>query len=182
VLIVVNLWHLSFGGIDAAGRLCVPELLWRLYFSSGSRCFNRLKGVFSLIVADLSSRRFYLYRSPLLGKSLYYFLNREIFIAASEAHGVLRHPAVAGALDDSWLARFFTLASPPTSATPFRSVTELLPGELLSISSIDHQITRQPPAIGQKRIRFTSEQEYVEQFDELVPYRANCQRDWKALE
>ncbi len=143
-------------------------LLWVLYRSSGVDAFLGLKGIFTAIVVDFDGQSIHLFRSPLLGESLYYFVSAEWFVAASEAHQVLRHPAAGTDLDDTWLANFFNFRTPSSSATPFRSVAELLPGELLSVSRGGREIARIPPGIGGRRIRFSGEREYVERFDELI--------------
>lgn len=90
-----------------------------------------------------------------MGRSLFYFLSQEWFVAASEVQGVLRHPAVSADLDDSWLTNFFALRTPRNSTTPFRAVTELLPGERLTVTREGHEMARSPPDIGAGRIRFS---------------------------
>jgi asparagine synthase (glutamine-hydrolysing) len=143
-------------------------LLWARYQESGVDAFRGLKGVFTAIVADLDRRCIHLFRSPLLGRPLFYFLSREWFITASDAHAVWRHPAVGGELDDSWLACFFEFQTPSNASTPFRSVGELLPGELLTVTRGGFEIARDAPGFGTRRVHFRREQDYVERFDELV--------------
>jgi asparagine synthase (glutamine-hydrolysing) len=157
-------------GVRGARRTPLDDagLLWVLYRSSGVDAFLGLQGIFTAIVVDFDGQSIHLFRSPLLGESLYYFVSAEWFVAASEAHRVLRHPAAGTDLDDTWLANFFNFHTPSSAATPFRSVAELLPGELLTVTRGSHENVRIPPGIGGRRIRFSGEQEYVERFDELV--------------
>lgn len=143
-------------------------LLWGLYRASGAGAFHGLKGVFSAVVADYGAHRIHLFRSHLLGRSLYYFLSDSWLVVASDTQGVLRHPAVANDLDDAWLASFFNFRAPSNASTPFRAVRELLPGELLTVTRDNQDSSRKPSTIGQLRIRFTRDEDYVERFDELV--------------
>ena len=151
-----------------ARPLSDAERLWRGYLSSGEDLFHRLRGVFSLILYDARRARLLLFRSPLIGRSLYYAFLPDRFLAASRTEGILMHPGFERDLDDAWLANYFAFRTPQSSATPFRAVRELLPGELLTVTRDDHRVTRRPPDIGGRRIHFAREKEYVEQFDELV--------------
>ncbi len=160
---------LDRAGVRAMRRTPLDDagLLWALYHSSGVDAFFGLKGIFTAIVVDFDGQSIHLFRSPLPGGSLYYFVSAEWFVAASEAHQVLRHPTAGTDLDDTWLANFFNNRTPSSAATPFRSVAELLPGELLTVTRGGHEIARILPGIGGRRIRFPGEREYVERFDEL---------------
>jgi asparagine synthase (glutamine-hydrolysing) len=101
--------------------------------AGGAGFLARLLGPFALAAWDDREARVLLATDPMGSRSLVFHLSPQRLVAATDELGVLAGPGVDGCLDEGRLDLHFALREPVDDATFFRSVRNLLPGELLAV-------------------------------------------------
>lgn len=71
------------------------ETIIHLYEEYGDQCVNQLDGMFAFAIWDAKQQRLFLARDRLGKKPLYYWLDNERIVFASEIKALLRHPRVS---------------------------------------------------------------------------------------
>ena len=108
------------------------EVIAHLYEDLGDECVSELDGMFAFALWDRRRRRLLLARDRLGIKPLFYAADARRLLFASEIKSLLRHPALAPALDLDALAAFLHLKYVPAPRTMFAGVSALAPGHLLT--------------------------------------------------
>ncbi len=109
------------------------EVLLAMYVEFGQRMLPMLNGIFAFAVFDRDTNELLLARDALGVKPLYFSESAAGFAFASELKGLLRLMPIAPELDLLALYRYLSFLWCPGTATPFKSVTRLAPGELLRV-------------------------------------------------
>ena len=127
--------ELSAFGVRLRTR-CDTELLVYAYAVWGEDCLSRLNGIFAFAVWDRAEEKLFCARDPLGVKPFWYATPDGAFLFASEIKALLRHPDVPRRIGQEGLWQLLFL-TPVTlrSASVFRGITELRPGECLSVSA-----------------------------------------------
>ncbi len=107
------------------------EVLVHLYARDGEAMVERLDGMFGFALWDGRRRRLLLGRDRLGIKPLYYWLDADRLVFASEAKSILTLPGIDAALDPESLDQLLYLGYVPAPRTLFRGIRKLLPGHLL---------------------------------------------------
>ncbi len=118
------------------------EILPALYLRDGCACVESLRGMFACAIFDQREDALLLARDPLGVKPLYYSVNSDRLLFASEIKALLAVPSVDRELDREAIARFFALGFIPGAATPFQSIRKLRPGSRLKASPVGIEIDR----------------------------------------
>jgi asparagine synthase (glutamine-hydrolysing) len=107
------------------------EVIVHLYEDGGSRCFERLNGMFALALWDASRRELLLARDRFGKKPLYYAQLGETLFFGSEAKSLLEHPACPRELDLEALSRYLALEYVPAPWSIYAGIHKLPGGHLL---------------------------------------------------
>ncbi len=107
------------------------EVLVHLYARDGEAMVERLDGMFGFALWDERRRRLLLGRDRLGIKPLYYWLDAEKLVFASEAKAILEIPGIEAAMDPESLDELLYLGYVAAPRTLFRGIRKLLPGHLL---------------------------------------------------
>jgi asparagine synthetase B (glutamine-hydrolysing) len=99
----------------------------------GEDALARVLGPFALAWVDRAEQAVTLARDPLGEHGLAFHLDERRLIVASEEIGVLGHPAVGDALDESRLALYFSMEELVDGRTFFREVEQVVPGTLVRV-------------------------------------------------
>lgn len=94
-------------------------------------CLQRLQGMFTFVLWDEKLRRLFIARDRLGIKPLYYYLNDEQLIAASELKAILRHPNVSKVVDQHALVQLFAYRYTLPPRTIFEGISKLPAGHFL---------------------------------------------------
>lgn len=116
-----------------------------------------LSGPFVLVAADPAAGSLEIARDPLGSLKVYYAIDGDRLIAASEAAAILRHPSVSADPDEGSIARFLGFRFGFTERSFFRSVRELPPAHRMRVTAGDARVARywrfgQPPAVSEDRL------------------------------
>ncbi len=110
------------------------ETLLRSYIQFGMDNFIKpFRGMFALAIWDVTRQRLVLVRDRLGQKPLYYVLNGEWLVFASEIKALLEHPAVSPRLNERVIPHYLAYGYPPTPHTLFEDVRVLPPGHMLVV-------------------------------------------------
>lgn len=150
------------------------RLVLAAYLRWGEECFERLLGPFAAAIYDARRRRVVCGRDALGSRTLFYHLDRERFLLASEERALLAHPAVSARLNEATLARFYAVAAPRPGDTFFADVHELPPATGLAVGAAGVRCWRhwRPEPAG--RLRYRTDGEYAEHFRELLAASVRC--------
>lgn len=110
------------------------EVLLAAYQKWGRRCLERLNGMFAFVIYDRARMRLFVARDRFGEKPLYYFLNRQLFLCASELKQFFEDPDFDKEIDRSALADFFLLsAQDHDERTFFRHIKQLPPAHWMEM-------------------------------------------------
>lgn len=117
---------------------CDTEVILVGVMEYGTEFVKRLNGIFAFAVYDPMHDRVTLFRDRCGVKPLFYALQDENLIFASEIKGLFVFPGMAPRLDRRGLNEIFSIGPAKTYGTGvFQGVKELLPGHLLTVSPDD---------------------------------------------
>ena len=107
------------------------EVVVHLYEDFGSRCVERLNGMFALALWDGNRRELVIARDRFGKKPVYYAPVGGSLIFGSELKSLLRHPQCPRELDPDSLSRYLALEYVPTPRSILSGVRKLPGGHLL---------------------------------------------------
>ncbi|MEA2393144.1 MAG: hypothetical protein QOJ82_1035 [Solirubrobacteraceae bacterium] len=134
----------------------------------GLDALSRFNGMFAFALWDTERRELTLARDRVGIKPLYWSLQGDAFLFASEAKALLRHPSVRPTLDRAALLEYFTFQNFFTERTLFQGIQLLPPGSFI-------RVRQGEPVAPQRYWDFAfeepdgvaDEREYVEELDRL---------------
>lgn len=107
------------------------EVIVHLYEAMGEQFVDRLNGMFAIALWDDRQRRLVLARDRLGVKPLYYAIDGDRLVFASELKAVLLGMRQAAAIDATAIADYLTYSFIPSPKTIFTNVRKLEPGRML---------------------------------------------------
>jgi asparagine synthase (glutamine-hydrolysing) len=107
------------------------EVIVHLYEELGTRCLERLNGMFAFALWDGTKRELVLTRDRLGKKPLYYADLGDELLFGSELKALLEHPRCPRELDDASLSRYLALEYVPAPHSIYEGVKKLPAGHLL---------------------------------------------------
>ncbi len=111
------------------------EVIVHAYEEWRERCVERMNGMFAFGIWDSRERKLVLMRDRLGIKPLFYYVDEEKLLFASEIKAILQHPHLSKELDHSALYDYFSLNYVPSPKTPFARIRVLLPGHWLTVAN-----------------------------------------------
>jgi len=150
------------------GEMSDAALVMAAWESYDVDCFKFLEGAFAIVILDMRRNRAVMARDPLGTKSLYYARSRNQMVAASEEAAVLAHPSVSDAVNQTRLAQHLAFEFPHDESTFFEDVSQLLPGEVLSVDSTAFVRRKFFDPTDIAPIFYRNESDYYEQYLELL--------------
>ena len=109
------------------------EVIVHAYEEYGRGCLDRLRGMFAFAIWDARSRTLFLARDRLGQKPLFYFVDGDRLIFASEIKAILADPAVPIEPDPMAIDHFLSLQYIPAPLTAFRGIRKLPAAHWLEI-------------------------------------------------
>jgi len=152
----------------ASRKVSDADLILEAFDRWGEGCFERLIGPFAVAVWDGRKKNVVLARDPLGDRTLFFRLDRQRLLVASEEQALLAHPEVSRRLNEDRIACHFAIQVPDDGSTFFAEISELRPGHMLSVGMAGHRerrFTRLKPEPGIDRL---SDADCAEQFLELL--------------
>ena len=121
---LAGLGHRFRGGSDT-------EVILKAYRQWGIDCLHRFVGMFALALWDAGKKILFLARDRLGVKPLYYHIDGERFLFASELKALAAFKSVDFQIDPEALPLFLHYQYIPAPRTVYRNTYKLLPGHLL---------------------------------------------------
>ena len=107
------------------------ETIVHAYEDFGLECVKRLRGMFTFALWDESQRRLVLARDRAGKKPLYYHVDGERLVFASEIKALLKDPSIKRRISVEGLSDYFTFGNIPAPGTVFQDIQQVPPGHLL---------------------------------------------------
>jgi asparagine synthase (glutamine-hydrolysing) len=108
------------------------ESILHLYEELGERCVERLRGMFAFALWDNRNQKFLLARDRVGIKPLFYRMDDNTLVFASEIKSILQDPAISREIDWEALDTYFALGYITAPRTIFQGILKLLPGHYLT--------------------------------------------------
>ncbi len=144
------------------------EVIVHAYEEWGERCVERFNGMFAYALWDGREGRLLLVRDRLGVKPLFYYVDEDKLLFASEIKAILQYPHVDTALDSSAVYDYFSLNYVPAPKTPFARVRALLPGHWLAVHDGQIKLVQYWDIAFSNSHRTGRGEEYIEQILELL--------------
>lgn len=109
------------------------EVILHLYEEEGPACLQRLNGQFALAIWDARERSLFLARDRVGIRPLFYTLQQDQLIFASEIKAILASGRIQPAIDPQALHEVFTYWSVLSPRTIFAGIQELPPGHFMRV-------------------------------------------------
>jgi len=129
--------HYSFKGTSDT------EVLLAAYEHWGIAMLNKLKGMFAFALFDQSSSDLYLVRDHFGIKPLYYYLNENNLIFASELKALHEFKEFEKALDKSSFCDYFVYRYVPSPKTIWQNTYKLEPAHYLVLDTVSFEIKQE---------------------------------------
>jgi asparagine synthase (glutamine-hydrolysing) len=119
---------------------CDTEVIVHAYEQWGKECPNKLRGMFAFAIWDAGKEELFIARDRLGQKPLYYHLDGNRFVFASEIKAILQYATVPRRINFQALDAFLTLGYVPAPDTMFDGISKLPAGHSLSLGQGHCQI------------------------------------------
>lgn len=107
------------------------ESILHLYETFGVKCVEHLRGMFAFAIWDNRRRELFIARDRVGIKPLFYRVENDRLIFASEIKSILQYPGVPREIDWQALDTYFALSYITAPRTIFQGIAKLLPGHYL---------------------------------------------------
>ncbi len=109
------------------------EVILKMYEKYGLDSIYLLNGMFAFLIHDKNTNRIIAARDHFGIKPLYYFIDKDVILFASEIKAILQHPAVKTEVNFNALQEYITFQFLLDNATLFKNVFKVIPGHYLII-------------------------------------------------
>src|SRR5215475_13570938 len=111
------------------------ETIVHLYESYPSSFIEQLRGMFAFALWDERSHTMILARDRVGKKPLYYYVDGEKLVFASEIKSILRHPRLDLKIDEEAVCDYLSLGYIPAPKSIYKSIRKVRPGHYLRVQS-----------------------------------------------
>ncbi len=111
------------------------EVLVLAYREYGVHCLQKLNGQFAFAIWDVEKKSLFMARDRLGIRPLFYTIQDDHLVFASEIKGIFEFPGIERSLDRGSLEQVFTFWTTLTPHTTFSRIIELPPGHYLTFSN-----------------------------------------------
>jgi asparagine synthase (glutamine-hydrolysing) len=109
------------------------ETIVHLYESCPETFIQQLRGMFAFALWDESKRTMILARDRVGKKPLYYYLDRDKLVFASEIKAILKHPGLNLDIDLCAVSDYISLGYVPNPKSIYRAIRKVRPGHYLRV-------------------------------------------------
>lgn len=111
------------------------EVILYGYKEWGADCVKKFNGMFAFAVFDRKSKQVFIARDRIGEKPLYYYLDNEKFIFASEIKAILQDKSIKREIENQGLVNYFTFGHSVGPDTIYKNIKKLLPGHCLILKN-----------------------------------------------
>ena len=117
------------------------EVIVHGYEEWGEACVNKFNGMFAFAIWDSNKKKLFLARDRLGVKPLYYYVDNEKFIFASEIKAILQAKFIKREVNTEAFYHYMTYLNTPAPSTLFKNIYKLEPGHTLTVTKNNEKIT-----------------------------------------
>ena len=150
-----------------AGIVTDAELILAAYRAWGEECAERLLGDFAVAVWDGRKRSLFLARDVMGMRALYYRVERDRVLFATEVKQILAAPGVDREIFERAVGAHLVGAYGPAEWTFWEGIAQVPPGHVVVVAAEDVRSRRYWELDPGRRIRYRSDEEYAEHFRAL---------------
>tara|TARA_R110000744_G_scaffold180385_2_gene299448 strand:+ start:904 stop:2697 length:1794 start_codon:yes stop_codon:yes gene_type:complete len=143
------------------------EVLFHWLKQKGVKGISSIEGMFALVFVDVQNSEIILARDPVGMKSLYYYQQDNKLLCSSEVNSLLKSGVVKKEFDTEQIVPYWYLRTSLPSASFFKEIKELLPGQVLQFG-FDGQRKGTLKLTIQKRLTATDQFLFKQQLTEAV--------------
>jgi len=120
------------------------EVILRLYEEYGHESINRLNGMFSFLIYDKLREQLIAARDHFGIKPLYYYINNNKWIFASEIKAILQHEEVKAEVNRQALSDYLTFQFILGEETLFKHIKKFVPGSymVINLNTFSHRTVK----------------------------------------
>jgi len=108
------------------------EVILQGYLNEGAEFIKKLNGIFSIAIWNEREEALYLFRDRLGIKPLFYMIQNDTFIFATEMKSIFEYPKIEAVVDPDGLCEIFALGPAKTPGKGvFKGINEVLPGHFI---------------------------------------------------
>lgn len=147
------------------------EVVLHAYERWGPGCLTRFNGMFGLAIWDATDRTLFLARDRIGEKPLYYYVDDDRLVFASEIKAIVQDPTIRREIDQRALVNYLTFGHSVAPETMYRGIVKLLPGHHLVVRGGDVRTASYWDVDGDAEVRIedpTSEEACARQVRELL--------------
>ena len=149
------------------------EILLQAYLEWDAGCFARILGDFACAIWDPRQRRLLLARDAMGMRPLYYWKKGAAVLFASEIKQIVADRRVSKRINEQTVAAFIAFTEPPLDRTYYDGISQVRPGEEVSIVSSATKCREFWSFDPGKKIRYRNEAEYVGHLKSLFQQSVN---------
>ncbi len=150
--------------LDPVMKLSDSMLILLSYQRWSVDCVNHLDGDFAFAIWDASEQHLYVARDPLGVRQIYYILNKNLLLVATEIESLLAHPAVDSCVNRERVAEYLALQMDYDRETFFEGIYYCPPAHCLLVSTDLEREWRYWPIDPSYHVRYKDSREYTEHF------------------
>ncbi|WP_419876417.1 lasso peptide isopeptide bond-forming cyclase [Candidatus Pristimantibacillus sp. PTI5] len=153
------------------------QLILLAYHRWGETAPVHLVGDFAFMIWDCRERKLFGARDFSGGRTLYYHCNRDRFAFCTTIKPLLTLPGVKKELNEAWLAEFLAISGmvdvADASQTIYKNIEQLSPSHSITVKEGRVTLKRYTQLNMEKKLRFKSNEQYVEAFQEVFQEAIN---------
>lgn len=111
------------------------EAIVHLYEEYGDACFTHLRGMFAIAIWDSRQNRLVLARDRVGKKPLYYYVDHEKVLFASELKAIVAADSIPMQMDPLAVCDYFSFGYIPAPKTIYRHIRKILPAHYVVLSA-----------------------------------------------
>jgi asparagine synthase (glutamine-hydrolysing) len=111
------------------------EVILAGYIKWGAECLSRLRGMFTIVIWDKQERELFVARDRLGVKPLYYYLDKDRFVFASEVRAVLAAGGINRKINRTAVAEYFRYQSVGFPFSPIEGISQMEAGTWMRVKN-----------------------------------------------
>ncbi|RQO65701.1 asparagine synthase (glutamine-hydrolyzing) [Pedobacter sp. KBW01] len=116
------------------------EVVLKSFIVYGTDAFKLYNGMFALAIYNHSSKELVIARDQFGIKPLYYFLNKDVLVFASEMKSILSYPGLEFTLNKQALVEYFWFENALGDNTFYNEINEIKPGTFVKVNADDFKV------------------------------------------
>ena len=159
---------------NEGGSISDAQLVLRSYLQWGAECPKYLLGDFAFVIWDPREQRFFAARDPLGAEELYYYINSDLVIVATDIMMILDHPDVFPRLNETMVGHYLAVDMSDEVHTFYEAIHHIPPAYTMVVAQDSSHLTRYWEVDSTTTLRYKSSEDYAEHYRDLLKETIQC--------